>query len=316
MRHYADREYLHARIHAMRGRLLTLKDYVSMVRDPGPFRDIADGAHDPVEAKETVFQGQMTPIIRIAGAAEGYTPLFASFLRQYEASNAKLLMAKAFGRPALEQWYDIGPWAVLDRSLLRENLSPKDLRMVLAGTYLDGAIEDISSLERFEIRLDILSAENLYRSCAPFPAADKEALRGFVLRRVAVVSLIRQWRLKESYHWSEERIRHSLETFHGLFGGLVQPQVKIVEEALNACLELRRKGGSPVTAVEDIEHLLEQYFHRWASSVFHRDFHSLSCVVAYLWLLSCQVRNLFRILDGLRFGLVPEAILERIVGEA
>ena len=47
--------------------------------------------------------------------------------------------------------------------------------------------------------------------------------------------------------------------------------------------------------------------------MFHRDFHSIYCVVAYLWLLFYQIRNLFKIIEGRRFGFSPEVILARIV---
>ena len=50
--------------------------------------------------------------------------------------------------------------------------------------------------------------------------------------------------------------------------------------------------------------------------MFHRDFHSVFCVAAYLWLLFYQIRNLFKIIEGRRFGFSPERIIAGIVCDA
>ena len=318
MRYYADKDNLHARIYAMRGRILSLKDYDSIVRDQKEtFFDRLSGTHDHVEAKEMVFREQIAMVVHLAEATREYSSLFIAFLRQYEVSNAKLLMAKAFGRQSLVQWYDIGPYAILDRSLLQQKLSLDDIRTIITDTYLEDVCEDISSYIRLEIQLDISAARNLYASSAPFLPESRKVFRDFMLRRIAVITMIWRWRLKQSYHWSDEKIRLYLETFHdlNLFSEQAWPQVRIVEDALNRRLEQLRKSGTQTPAAVDIEYHLEQYYYSWVSSMFHKDFHSIYCVVAYLWLLYYQVRNLFRIIEGLRFGLSSGEILERIISE-
>jgi hypothetical protein len=89
-----------------------------------------------------------------------------------------------------------------------------------------------------------------------------------------------------------------------------------VVERLNRYLEQLRKGGGQEPSVVDIERHLEQNYYTWVSSMFHRDFHSVYCVIAYLWLLFYQIRNLFRIIDGRRFGFSSEAILNKLICEA
>jgi vacuolar-type H+-ATPase subunit C/Vma6 len=317
MRYYADKDNLHVRIYAMRGRLLSLKDYDSIVRNQEAFFDRLSGTHNHVEAKEMIFREQLAMVIHLAEATKKYSSLFIAFLRQYEVSNAKLLLAKAFGRQSLDQWYDIRPYAILDRSLLQQELSLDDIKTIMAGTYLEDMCEDISSYECLENQVDISAARNLYTSSAQFLPESRNIFLDFMLRRIAVITMIWHWRLKQSYHWSDERIRLYLETFHNLklFGGHAWPQVKIVEEVLNRRLEQLRKSGTQAPSLDDIEYYLEQYFYNWVSSMFHKDFHSIFCVVAYLWLLYYQVRNLFRIIEGMRFGLPPEEILKRIISE-
>jgi vacuolar-type H+-ATPase subunit C/Vma6 len=317
MKYYADKDNLHVRIYAMRGQLLSLKDYTSIVRDQEALYDRLSPTHDYVEAKETVFREQIAMVVHLAEATKKYSPLFIAFLRQYEVNNAKLLFAKSFGRQSLDQWYDIGPYATLDRSLLQQKLSPDDIKTLFADTYLEEVCEDISSYELPEIRMDISVAKNLYKSSAQFLSEFREVFRNFMLTRIAVVTTIWHWRLKQNYHWSDERIRRYLEKLHklNLFGGNAWPQARIVEKTLNRHLEQLRKSGAQSPSAEDIEYHLEQYYHNWVSSMFHKDFHSIYCVVAYLWLFYYQVRNLLRIVEGTRFGLPPGEILARIISE-
>jgi len=44
-----------------------------------------------------------------------------------------------------------------------------------------------------------------------------------------------------------------------------------------------------------------------------QDFHSICCVVSYLWMLYYQIRNLIKIIEGRHFGYSPERILANIV---
>jgi vacuolar-type H+-ATPase subunit C/Vma6 len=316
MKFYADQDNLHTRIYAMRGRLLSLRDYASIVRDPDSFYVKISGTYDYLEAKETVFREQIAMIIHLAEATSKYAPLFIAFLRQYEANNIKLLLAKAFGRQSLDLWYDIGPYAIVDRSMLGEEPSLEHLKTILTNTYMEDVCQDFSSYERHEIRVDICAAMNLFASSVPFCAESKNVFRNFILRRIAILMMIRHWRLRENYSWSDERIRLYLEMLNNVFEAPSSwSQLKIVEDTLNRRLEQLRKSGVQTPAAEDIEYHLEQYYYGWVSSMFHRDFHSVYCVIAYLFLLYCQIKNLFCIIEGLRFGLSPEAILERIISK-
>jgi len=317
MRNYADEDNLHARIYAMRGRLLSLRDYASMVREQETNSFKISGAQDLIEAKETLFREQIAPIIPLVEAYDKYTPLFLAYLRQYEAHNVKILLAKAFGKQSLEQWYDIGPFATLEKELLREKLSLDEIKSLIADTYLADYFKDISSYRRMEIRVDFCSAGNLYRSSTSLSPQARKEFGDMILKRIAVVTVIWSYRLREYYHWSDERIRLYMENFHDLFGGHVWSQVRMVEEALNRRLEqLRKGGGQEQPSATDMESHIEQDYYSWVSSMFHRDFHSIYCVVAYLWLLFYQIRNLFRIIDGRRFGFSSDAILNKMICDA
>jgi vacuolar-type H+-ATPase subunit C/Vma6 len=313
MRHYADEANLHARIYAMRSHLLSLKDYVSLARRNEALYDQTGTASDPVAAEEIVFRDQIAGIIPLAEATAIYAPLFLCFFRQFEALNAKLVLAKAFGLQCLEQWYDIGPYAILERALLRETTSPRDIRPFLTGTYLAGILEDIAGYEQAEIRVDLCAARNLYAASALFTREAKRDFQELMGRRSAVTSTILSLRLKKTYQWDDEKIRPFLEKFHDALGGKAWPQVKVVEEMLNRHLEQFRASGAREPSVVDIEHYLEQYYYNWISSMFHRNFHSIYCVASYLCLLFYQIRNLFKIIEGRRFGFSPERIIAGII---
>jgi vacuolar-type H+-ATPase subunit C/Vma6 len=317
MRSYADEAYLHARLYAMRSRLLSLKDYVSLARNHDEaFYYKTIGAPDPITAEEVLFQEQIANIIPLTEATSIYAPLFLSFFRQFEALNAKLVLAKSFGLQTLDQWYDIGRYAILERNLLRGTIPLQNIRPLLKGTYLEDVLEDVSSYEQMEIRVDMCAAKSLYAASALFPPDEKLDFQALMGRRIAVTSTILSLRLKKTYQWDDEKIRPFLERFHDVFDGKVLPQMKIVEEALDRHLEQLQSSGGQEPSVVDAEHYLEQYYYNWISSMFHRDFNSIYCVVAYLWLLFYQIKNLCKIIEGRRFGFSPERILGRIVCNA
>jgi len=312
MKYYADDVYLHTRIYAMRSRLVPPEGYAPLLRDHEASYDTASGPRGMIDAKETAFRDQIGPVIHLAEATRRYAPLFIAFLRQYEAENVKLLLAKAFGRRSFEQWYDIGPYATLERDLLDRDPSLDDVREALAGTYLAGIFEGRMTGERLENRIDILTARNLFDASAPFSPESRRVFHDFVLRRFAVLTLIRQWRLRVNYRWDDAQTWVYRDTVAAIFEETDWPQTREVVGLFTRRLE-EMGGRTPEPA--EVESYLENYYYRWVSSMFHRDFHSVHCVAAYLWLLDCQIRNLFCVIEGIRFGLSHEAILETIISD-
>jgi vacuolar-type H+-ATPase subunit C/Vma6 len=314
MRDYADEAYLHARLYAMRSRLLSLKDYASLARNQDePLYGKTVCVTDPSASEEIIFHEQIAGIIPLAEAIGIYSPLFLAFLRQFEALNAKLILAKAFGLQALEQWYDIGPYAVLPHHLFSKTQHLEDILPLLKGTYLSDVLEDVSSYEQMEARVDLCALKDMYDASILFKPDAKLDFQLLMGRRIAVTSLMLFIRLKKTYQWDDGKIRLFLEKFHEVFEGKVWPQVSIVEDTLNRHIEQLRAIAGQEPSVADTEQYMERYYYSWISSMFNRDFHSIYCVVAYLWLLFYQIRNLFRIVEGKRFGLSAEQILGSII---
>ncbi len=134
-------------------------------------------------------------------------------------------------------------------------------------------------------------------------------------KRMAVMALIWSIRLRAYYRFSDERIHRYLADITELYGGRAWYRIDLEQEAQDAYLEQLRKDTGQEPSAADIEHYLERRYYAWIAAMFHRDFHGIYCVVAYLWLLFFQIRNLFRILDGRRFGLSADAILNSLTCE-
>ncbi len=313
MKYYADTANLHARIHAMRSRLIPPNEYAAVISRQESAYDTASGPPGMIKAQEAIFSEQIAAVMTIAEAIQRYAPLFIAFLCLYEAENVKGILSKVFGMRSFELWYDIGPFAAIDKDFLTRDVSLNDVRAELSGTYLEGIFEGEEIYESLETRLDVCALRNLYAASASLLPDDGKILQDFVLRRVAVLTVVRQWRLSVSYGWSYERTEVYRDEISALFGGIAWPQLKTVEELLSRRLEEWGKGGESTPDPADVESYLDDYYYGWASSMFHRDFHSIYCVAAYLWLLACQIRNLFRVVEGVRFGLPHDEILRKII---
>jgi vacuolar-type H+-ATPase subunit C/Vma6 len=314
MRDFTDEAYLHARLYAMRSRLLSWKDYVSLAGTRNePMYDQAVFASDPSASEELIFREQIDGIIPLAEAIGHYSPIFLAFFRQFEAFNAKLILAKAFGLQTVEQWYDIGPYAILPRRLLTETPPLKEILALFEGTYLSDAIKDASGYEQMEAGVDLCALREMYTASSMLKPDSKADFNLLMERRIAVTSLILSLRLKKNYQWEDDKIRPFLERYHEAFDGKAWPQIRIAREALDRHIEQSRTAGGQEPSLIDMEYYLERYYYNWVSSMFHRDFHAVYCVVAYLWLLFYQIRNMFKIIEGKRFGLPTDLILYRVV---
>ena len=312
MRNYADQDYLHARIYALRSRLLSSRDYASMVREP-PDAFKSTGDLDWIESREALFREQIKPVLKLVETCVEYVPIFLAYLRQYEIQNVMILLARAAGLAHTEHWYDIGPFAILKKEMLRQNLTIGDIRLMTANTYLAEALRDESGLPHLEIHLDVCRFRNFYSASDLLSDGSRKDFQEVLLKRVAMVTVIRSYRLREYCRAGDEMIRLSSEKLHAVWGVDVKRRVRLLEAALNQYVDKLRKSGAEEPSPVDIERHLEQNYYQWLSSMFHRDFHSIFTVMAYLWLLHCQIKNMMRILDGGHFGLSAEAILHTII---
>ena len=318
MKHYADREYLHTRIHAMKGRLMRLRDYASFAREWETARN-DDGRvneNEVVHNKERLFEEQIQGVMILAEASDYHSPLFFAFLRYFEIQNCGTLMAASFGRDTPGQWYPIGRYALVERSLLEAPPSLPFLRKLLKGTYLEEICGEAGSYERLQIRMEECALTQVLAAAETLDHRDRRLVMEMTAMRVALETTLRRRRLERYYEWDTDKIEKAMAFMNRIPAPDLARYVTVMEELFQREGEAIKKDRGMEPALDDIEYRLEQYYHQWISHFFYRDFHSICSVVAYLWLVLRQVRNLFGVVDGRRFGLSQEAILGRLVSES
>ena len=301
----------------MRGRLFHLRDYAAFLRDWETSRN-EDGTINEQELardKEQLFDEQVRSVMLLAEASDYHRPLFLAFLRYFEIQNCRTLVAAAFGRDTLEQWYPVGRLALLGRGLLEERISPDILKERLEDTYLEEIFAAGLTYDRLQLQLDLLPVLLALRASEALEESDRSLFREMIAMRAALIAVLRRERLARHYGWDGGKIESDASFLHDVLGddllryfGVMSKVFSMEEDALK-----KLAGKSP--ELDDIEYRLEQFYHSWVSHFFYRDFHSVCSVVSYLWLLSRQIYNLFGIVDGLRFGVSHEAILGRVISD-
>ena len=170
MNPYADKNYLHAKIHALRNQLLRRNDYTKIINAQKPHLTFPtliseNDAEDHNKTKEIIFRNQIKKLLIFIESSDCYRTLFKAFLRFFETGNVKLLLAKAFGRTMLiEQWNDISPYNAFEKDLLQRDISQDEFKSLLGSTYLNNAIADDfpTRYEELESRIDFCAVRYFF----------------------------------------------------------------------------------------------------------------------------------------------------------
>lgn len=327
MNFYADSNYIHAKICALHGLLLAGRDYYDIAKN-GNFQSLVPGLdtgnikNDYTLIKERIFDSQVSMVISLAEASASSRRIFILFLRYFETLNLKLLCAKAFGRePSPFLWYNIGDLAVLDRGMLTDNTDMAAILKYTGNTWMRNILttDSAGSFEEVEFLIDRAAL----RIAAEFPYSMKFSRRNDSMKIVsglaAYFRLSWSRRLEYIYAWDPERIMDYIES------NMVLPEYG---RAMRVCIDEWEKrlmkqlgddsggimpGGD--SGLITAEKIMERTLLRDFSRMFHENFHSINTLACYLVLLYCQIRNLFSIVDGLRFGLAPDMIMENVICE-
>lgn len=322
---YADSSYIHAKIYALHSLLLARKDYYEMARN-GNFNPVAAGLNagniktDYSSIKESLFENQIRLVISLAEASVSYQKVFLLFLRYFEILNLKQLYAKAFGRePTPSIWYNTGEFAVLDRGMLTENTGVAAILKYTQNTWMRDILtsESAGTFEEVEFSID-RAALSL---AAEFPNSMNFARGGDSLKIIsglaAYFRLAWSWRLQNVYSWDEASIRKYIESSivipsygFGIRSSVEEWEKFLLRQVRNSYVDIVSGAG-----VISAEKIMERTLLRDFSRTFHENFHSINTVICYLALLYRQIRNLFAIVDGLRFGLDPDMIMQNVICE-
>jgi hypothetical protein len=323
MNPYADKNYLHAKIHALRDQMLRRNDYTKIINAQRPHLAFPtllseNDAEDLNKAKEVIFRNQIKKVLLFIESSDCYRPLFVAFLRFFETRNIKVLLAKAFGRTmVIGQWNDISPYNSFEKGLLQRDISLDEFKSLLGNTYLKDVIADDfpTRYEELESRIDFYAVRYFLDFSKEVSFRQGSILREVMLRRIVLLRIVWGLRLRQSYGWDDNTVSSHLASLYDLidaFNGKAELRVSI-ERQMNKKLE-QSSGGIP--EVSDIENELERYFWSYIWRIFSRDFHSIYCVISFLWLLYYQIQNLFGIIEGFRFNVPPDIVSRKIICEA
>lgn len=327
MNFYADSNYIHARICALHSLLLARKDYYN-IAESGHFQNFMPDLNsfniknDYIEIKERIFNTQIKMIISLAEASVSCSSIFILFLRYFETQNLKLIFAKAFSKkPSSAIWYDIGDFATLDRGMIADNTDVASVLKYTRNTWMKDilTVESAGSFDTVEFLIDRASL----RIAAEFPYSINFSHRTDTLKIVsglaACFHLSWSWRLQQIYSWDSGSIKSYIES------NIVLPEsVRTLQPSIDEWKLILMKqilGNHAVamapweTGITAAEKIMERVLLRDFSRIFNENFHTVNTVSCYLALLYRQIRNLFAIVDGLRYSLSPDIIMENIICE-
>ena len=322
MNPYADKNYLHAKIHALRDQLLKRNDYIKIINAQKPHLSFPaliseTDTKDFSSVKEKIFCNQIKKVLLFIESSDCYKDLFTSFLRFFEAGNVKLLLAKAFGRTTvIEQWNDISPYNAFDRDLLQREISLDKLKLLLGNTYLNNvtAGEFPFKYEELESRIDFYAVRCFFDFSKDILFSQRRIFQEVMLKKVVLLKIVWGFRLRQNYRWDDDTISSHLTSLYDFIdefngkAGLINKIERQVNKKLPQTLD-------QISEVSDIENELERDFWAYIWKNFSRDFHSIHCVISYLWLLYYQIHNLFRIIEGFRFNVSTDIISKKIICE-
>lgn len=323
MNFYADSNYIHARIYALHSQLLRRKDY-NDIAVSGHFQTVIPGLdtgnikNNSTTIKERIFESQAGIVISLAEASESTRDIFILFLRYFEALNLKLLCAGAYGHtPDPSIWYNIGAYAVLGREMPAVSSGVESMIELTGNTWMQSMFSGKEAATFYEA--ERLIDSGMFRMVEDFIYSISFTDRDFSMELAAGFTAYMRigWsrRLQYIYQMEPGSISEYTGINMSVMGSKKNFKRQVDEQELKF---LKMTGDTDYTNGEGLsvaERAMRRILIRNVSRMFHRNFHSVNTVTCYLVLLFMQIRNLFSLADGLRFGLPPDVIMENIICE-
>ncbi len=317
MNNLVDRVYVHAKIHALHGYLLSRDDYQEIVRSgklQAAFPEIPGKIEQAniIQAKEAIFRHHIEKFILLIGLNARYGDFLRAFLLLFELSNIKQVMLKAFGKIRLfPQWNDVSPYNIIAADSGKEEIGPGGLRALFAGTIFEGVMDfdETPSYEELESAIDFLTLKNLMRfSDRRFPA-DAKVFNDIMIRKALSLRILweRRCGLQEGWVFPQFNL---MDMFDG--HGVTRQEINAVEKDIGRHVDAEGAMGG-TGDISRLELSLNRLFMKSVNAIFSKDFHSIRPVVSYAWSLYYEIINLFMILEGFNLRVNPDVILQRLV---
>jgi hypothetical protein len=319
-----DKTYVHAKINALHGYLLSKEDYHEIARSgkiQAAFPEILTEKEtsDIIRTKEIIFRHQIETFILLIGLNDFYGDFFRAFLLLFELSNIKHVLLRAYGKTRLfPQWNDVTPYNLLDPGFKKKEISRDELRSVFAGTLFSEAMnfDEPPSYEVLESNIDFLVLKNLLRFSRKLFPADMKIYNDTLTRKIISMKFI--WDRRSEKHHEKDFLQFNPEYI--LYdAGITEQEIEPIEKDISKKINAGYTAAGTPGAISDnsqLELLLLRLFMSYVNKLSSKDFHSICPVLSYGWSLYYQIVNLFMIIEGLHLRVSPEIIMQRLICRA
>ncbi len=321
MNNLADRIYMHAKIHALHGYLLSKDDYHEIVRtgkinaslpEISGKREISGS----IQLKEVIFRHNIERFIRLIRLNAFYADFFKAFLLLFELSNIKYVLLRSYGRTQLfQQWNDVTPHNIIDAGIRTKEIGINELRELFGDTIFSEVMDfdEPPSYEELESKIDLLALKNLQRFSTRLFPADLKMYNSILIRKTVSLKILWDKRC-EIRKESDFRQFNPLDIFDGT--AVSRREIDTVEKEITRRIKAESDNTGSRDIVDDISQLelfLNRLFMSSVNKIFSKDFHSVCPVLSYAWSLYYQILNLFMIIDGFQLQVDPDAIMQHLV---
>ncbi len=327
MREFADRMYLHAKIHGLRHTILSGPSYRDVLttrtfnKIPIEIRNQPGNFSSLFTLEENIFRKQVETLLKLLNISKYYRRLFRAYLHVFETWNVKALLMRAEGRYEGDiPWFDISPYNLLSSSFRNEILDRKGLVSRLPEQYKIVFSEVASSqrYEQVEIALDMSIYRELIKSMKCLRPEDAGILAESLLLNITLLSLTWKKRLEVLYRWD----RASARSFVDGMAEVLWQSHPLLKKRYPAVVQYWERNAPFLSAhlrpgdylqLREGEQAMHRKLYTCYLSWFFRDFHAAWCVVSFLWLLYYQLQNLRGMVEGLRADMHPDRIINMLV---
>ncbi len=325
MKFYANRLFLHAKVHAIKENLFCRDDYVKLINS-GSIRSIfheiiSDTIEkDYIRVKEVIFRHHIENLFVLIDATDFYHGFYKLFLAVFELNNIKLIISKAFGRDVLiQQWYDIHPYDSVSNKILSAEISKQDIPGIFQNSYIDSDLFTLPLPEYeslvFMIEMNLL--QEILRISKKTNENDQNILYKIIAIKLIAIKKIWDLRIQQPVNLHDNQRQDQFDFIQHFFSEF-KTFKKIflkTEPEIDTEIHQIRQSHNNQADITAIEFGLSRYLYMYLQTVFNKNFSSINSILCYTWLISFQIQNINTIIEGFRFSITHETIQKKIVCE-
>ena len=313
MKDYADRGYIHGRIHALMDAFPGRPEYAAMYNSTNVTSAFSGTAGITDEKnisriKENLFREKIYTLLELIDASSYYRRFLVSILRLAEWQNILQLAARLDGTDVPDEWLDISPHHVLPGIINKKDITMEEIIPLIRGTYLEKIFQpgDESAAVFVPERFFMAFINSCAWSSRMLLAPDRKAIHSLLSLVMTLLRMSEKSRHKEYYSTEEEPREY--EHVRGIRN---DNGISSTEARTRISRSLKKYTSEMIYRDSPYLRILQQESMR----MYRREWDTASTVIAYLVSLFILIRNLFMIAEGFRFGLAPQEMAAMVVCE-